>query len=229
MEKEEFSLKKEIKSLADIVSGERVLRQRQEEIEKKKEEAKELEKIERKRRVVKGDDYIPKEDDIENRKVVQNIKKFEWESPDIVKIRFTKKAFLILLGASMLLVLYFAILGQYALMMALLALVFLIYVYGTAEPRSIKYKITSRGIDIGSKLYEWYMLDSFYFTKKEEKYFFFVDTKLKFPPSLVFLIEKEDKDPLFVILQDKILYKDVRSQSRLSKLSYGEYIPLEKV
>lgn len=229
MEKQKFSFKDEMKSLADIVSGERLLREKEEKEEERKALAKEEEKRRRKKKIINGESVLSKEDDIEEKKVVQNIKKFEWESPDIVKIKFSKKTFLVLLGGSLLLILYFAILGHYSLMLALMSLVFLIYVYGTAEPRFVKYQITSRGVDIGSKLYEWYMLDSFYFTKKENTYFFFVETKLRFPPSLVFIIKEEDKDPLFVILQDKLLYKDIRKQSRLSKISYGEYIPLEKV
>ena len=229
MSKEKFSIKDEISALARVVSGEDALRKSEEKTEKMKEEAVKEEKIRRKRKIAKGEAVLKKEDDVEDRKVVQNIKLFEWEAPEITKIKFEKKSYLILLGACLLLILYFAILGNYGLMMCLIALLFLIYVWGTAEPRIVKHRITARGIDLGNKLYEWYMLDNFYFTKKEGQLFLFVDTKLRFPPSLIFMLNKEDKDPLFVILQDKLLYKDIRKQDKLSKIGYGEYIPLEKI
>jgi hypothetical protein len=37
------------------------------------------------------------------------------------------------------------------------------------------------------------------------------------------------KRQIFVLLQDKLLYKDIRKQGKLEKLNFGEYIPLEKV
>ncbi len=229
MTKEKFSIKDEVSALAKIVSGEDALRKREEKIAEMKEEAVKKEKLERKKRVAKGETVLKKEEDIEGKKIVQNIKIFEWEAPEIAKIKFEKKSYLILVGACLLLVLYFAILGNYGLMSCLIALLFLIYVWGTAEPRIVKHKITARGIDLGDKLYEWYMLDNFYFTKKDNQLFLFVDTKLRFPPSLIFMLGEEDKDALFVILQDKLLYKDIRKQDKLSKISYGEYIPLEKI
>ncbi len=229
MGKEKFSFKDEMSALAKIVSGEDSLRKNEEKIAEMKENAVKEEKIERKRKIAKKEVVLNKEDDIESKKVVQNIKIFEWEAPELAKIKFEKKSYLILVGACLLLILYFAVLGNYGLMACLIALLFLIYVWGTTEPRIVKHKITARGIDLGSKLYEWYMLDSFYFTKKEGQLFLFIDTKLRFPPSLTFMLSEEDKDPLFVILQDKLLYKDIRKQDKLSKISYGEYIPLERI
>jgi hypothetical protein len=224
-----FSFKDELKALADVVTGEEALRRREEKVEKLKEEAKEQEKLERKRKIARKEVVLEKEDDIENRKVVQNIKLFEWEAPERAKISFNNKSYLILVGACLLLVLFLAVLGHFGLMGSILALLFLIYVWGTTEPDIVKHKITARGVDVGDKLYEWYMLESFYFTKKGEQYFLFVDTKLRFPPSLIFLFEEGDRDPLFVILQDKLLYKDIRKQNKLSKFAYGEYIKLEDV
>ncbi len=229
MVKEKFSFKDEMSALARVVSGEDALRKREEKIAEMKEEAVKEEKIERKKKIAKGEAVLKKEEEIEDKKVIQNIKIFEWEAPEIAKIKFEKKSYLILVGACLLLILYFAILGNYGLMSCLIALLFLIYVWGTAEPRIVKHKITARGIDLGDKLYEWYMLDSFYFTKKEGQLFLFVDTRLRFPPCLTFMLGEEDKDALFVILQDKLLYKDIRKQDKLSRISYGEYIPLEKV
>ena len=229
MSKEKFSLKDEISALSDLITGEESLRKDEEKIEKMKEEAKETERKERKRKVVSKEVILEKEDDIEDRRVVQNIKVFEWEAPERVKINFDNKSYLVLVGASLVLILLLAVLGHYGLMAAIVSLLFLIYVWGTTESAIVKHKITARGIDLGSKLYEWYMLDSFYFTKKDDQLFLFVDTKLRFPPSLTFLLEEDDKDPLFVILQDKLLYKDIRKQSKLASFAYGKYIPLEKV
>jgi hypothetical protein len=224
-----MSINDEIQALASVITGEESLRKREEKLTKMKEEAKKEEKRERKRKVVEKEVVLEKVDEVEEKKVVQNIKVFEWEAPERVKIRFDSKSYLVLVGLSLLLVLFLAILGHYGLMASIIALLFLVYVWGTTESEIVKHKITARGIDLGNRLYEWYLLDSFYFTKKDDQYFMFVDTKLRFPPSLIFLLDGEEKDPLFVILQDKLLYKDIRKQNRLSKYAYGEYIKLEDI
>jgi len=229
MSKEKFSLKDEIKALADIVTGEEVLKKEEERIATEKEKSKKRVKKERKREIIEKEVVLEKEEEVEEKKVVQNIKVFEWEAPERVKIKFDNRSYLILVGASLVLILLLAVLGHYGLMAAIISLLFLIYVWGTTEPAIVKHRITARGIDLGTKLYEWYMLESFYFTKKGDQLFLFLDTKLRYPPSLIFLLEEGDKDPLFVILQDKLLYKDIRKQPKLSKFAYGEYISLEKV
>jgi hypothetical protein len=114
-------------------------------------------------------------------------------------------------------------------MVAIMSVLFLLYVAGTTKPVKITHKITARGIDTGAKLYEWFMLKSFYFTKKEDQILLLVETNLNFPGVLTFLVNDKDKEPIFVLLQDKLLYKDIRKWKWLDKLSYGEYIPLEEV
>jgi hypothetical protein len=43
------------------------------------------------------------------------------------------------------------------------------------------------------------------------------------------LLDEEDRLPIFLLLQEYVLYKDVKKQSRLEKMNLGEYIPLEEV
>jgi hypothetical protein len=93
----------------------------------------------------------------------------------------------------------------------------------------VKHKITARGIDYNDKLYEWFMLDNFYFTKRKKQDFLIVNTKLRFPNTLIMLLDEEDRLPTFLLLQEYVLYKDVKKQSRLEKMNLGEYIPLEEV
>jgi transposase len=73
------------------------------------------------------------------------------------------------------------------------------------------------------------MLDNFYFTKRKKQDFLIVNTKLRFPNTLIMLLDEEDRLPIFLLLQEYVLYKDVKKQSRLEKMNLGEYIPLEEV
>jgi hypothetical protein len=220
--------KNEFDKLLDIVSGEKSLREKQEKIKKAKIEAKKAQKQKRREEIV-NEEVKLEEDVVPKQKVVQNIKLFEWTAPDRTPVKFEKKSFLIVIVMTLLFSLYLAIMKHYLLMVAIMSVLFLLYVAGTTKPVKITHKITARGIDTGAKLYEWFMLKSFYFTKKEDQILLLVETNLNFPGVLTFLVNDKDKEPIFVLLQDKLLYKDIRKWKWLDKLSYGEYIPLEEV
>ena len=218
----------EFSDIKEILSGEMKLREREEKLAKLKEDAKKKQKAEKRKKIAQKE-IVLEESDIPTKKVVQNIKLFEWEAPDRLKINFESKTFWGVLALVLVFVLYLAILGQYFLMAAVVALVFVIYAAGTNNPVMIKHKITSRGIDTGNRLYEWFMLDNFWFSKKGDQYMLIVETRLRYPKALIMLLDESDKDAIFVLPQEKVLYKDVRKQSKADKLTFGEYIPFDKV
>ncbi len=218
----------EFNDILDILSGEMQLREKEEKIQNLKEEAKNKHKAEKRKKVAEKD-LVLEESDLPVKKVVQNIKLFEWEAPDRYAFNFQTKTFWVLLSIILLFVLYLAILGQYYLMAAIVGLIFFVYVAGTNKPVQVKHKITSRGIDTGNKLYEWFMLENFWFSIKNGQYLLIVETRLRYPKALMMLLEGVDKDAIFVLLQEKVLYKDIRKQSKLDVLTYGEYIPFEEI
>lgn len=221
-------IKDEFGDILEILSGEMQLREKEEKLTKMKEEAKSRQKAEHRKKIAEKD-IILEESDIPTKKVVQNIKLFEWEAPDRYKFNFNTKTFWIILAISLLFVLFLAILEQYYLMAAIISLLFFIYVLGTNKPVKVKHKITARGVDTGGKLYEWFMLDNFWFSIKNGQYFLVVETRLRYSKALILLLEKVEKNALFVLLQEKVIYKDIRKQSRIDVLTYGNYIPFEEI
>jgi len=223
-------MNKELNDLAKIISGEMALEKKEKALEKAKRQAVEDEKNDRRRKVVRKEAVLEKDPLVEEeKKVVQNIKLFEWEAPDRYELAYNTKYFMIIVALSLVLILLLAILGHYFLMGAIIAMLFLIYVLGTTKPQKVTHQITARGIDTGNRLYEWFIMKDFYFTKKNSQLFLVIGTKLNLPGALLFLLSEKDKDAIFVLLQDKLLYKDIRKQGWLEKLNFGEYIPLEKV
>lgn len=218
----------EINKIVDLITGEKVLRDRENREKEEKKKAVELEKDRRRKDIVKGRTKLEEETE-GKREVVQNIKLFSWKAPDRYEFKYESKSFLIIVVLSLLFILFLAILGQYFMMAAIIAMLFFVYVAGTTKPIIVEHKVTAKGIDTGGKLYEWYMLDSFYFTRRKDVVSLLVDTKLNFPGMLILLIDEKDKDALFVLLQERLLYKDIRKQSKLDRMSYGEYIPLEEI
>ena len=196
----------EINKIVDLITGEKVLRDRENREKEEKKKAVELEKDRRRKDIVKGRTKLEEETE-EKKEVVQNIKLFSWKAPDRYEFKYESKSFLIIVVLSLLFILFLAILGQYFMMAAIIAMLFFVYVAGTTKPIIVEHKVTAKGIDTGGKLYEWYMLDSFYFTRRKDVVSLLVDTKLNFPGMLILLIDEKDKDALFVLLQERLLYK----------------------
>jgi hypothetical protein len=227
MEKDN-SLQKDLENISKIISGELALKNREEKLKKLKKEAIEKQKDSKRFEIIKG--RVALEDDSSQpKKVVQNIKLFQWEANDRYEFGFDNKTFITIVALSLVLILFLAILGHYLLMLSIIALLFFIYVLSTTKPIKVKHKITARGIDTGDKLYEWYMFNDFYFTKKDKQNFLIVNTKLRFPGALILLLSEKDRLPLFLLLQEFVLYKDIRKQRKLDKINFGEYIPLEEI
>ncbi len=222
-------MNKEFDDIAKIISGEMALEKKQKALEKAKKEAIKEQKNRRREGIEKGSIKLKEDEEVETKKVIQNIKLFSWEAKDRLPIKYNNNSFLILVAASLAFILLLAVLGHYFLMGCIIAMVFLIYVLGTTKPQTVIHTVTARGIETGNRLYQWYLLKNFYFSNKEGQIFMIVETNLNIPGALVFLVGKKDQGPLFVLLQEKLLYKDVRKQGWLEKQNYGTYIPLEEV
>lgn len=226
--KEKKSLQSELTNLAKYLSGELDLQKKREEAEKLKELAVQKEKDLRRKKIA-NEEIVIEKDDVTEKKVIQKIKLFEWEAPIRFKMPLDMKTYMITVGLSMLFVVYLAVLGHFGLMAALIALLFFVYVAGTTEPINVKHQINTRGIETMDKQYEWYMLDEFWFTKKDDEYMLHVQTKLRFPARILMIIDKKDMSPIFVLLQDKLLYKDIKKERWSEQKSFGNYIKLEEI
>jgi len=221
---------KEIKDLAKILSGEMDLMEKEEALEKKKAAAKKRNREKLADKVAQGDVKIEKDDTavgVDN--VVQNIKLFEWNAPIRIRYAFDMKTFMTIVAVSLLFIIYLAILGHYMLMLSIVAILFLLYVAGTTEPLIIKNIITARGVDTLDKLYEWFVLDKFWFSVKNGQQMLIIETKLKFPARLILMLDVKDRPAIFMLLQDKLLYRDIRKMKKMEAMSFGEYVKLEDV
>lgn len=226
------SWKEEISDIAKVLSGELQLRKREEELEKLTKRAKKRQKEILKKKIVDGKSKLVVESEAEGvkkKKVVQKIKLFEWEAPMRFNQPFNPKFFLFITGAMLLFIMYLAVLGHYGLMASIIALLFLFYVLGTTPPVVVSHSINTKGVETMGVQYEWFMLDSFWFSKKGDQYMMAVETKLRFPGRLIMLVKEEDVKALFVLLEDKLDYKDFRKWGRLESMNFGDYIKIEDI
>jgi hypothetical protein len=221
---------KEIKDIAKILSGEMELIEKEEMLEKKKAAAKKRNKEKLVEKISQGNVKIEKDDTVvEVEDVVQNVKLFEWDAPIRLKYAFDMKTFMTIVAAALIFIIYLAVLGKYMLMLSIISLLFFLYVSGTTEPIIIKNLITARGVDTLDKLYEWFILDKFWFSVKNDQHMLIIETKLKFPSRLILILDEKDRKAIFMLLQEKLLYRDIRKMKKMEAMSFGEYVKLEDV
>lgn len=234
--KKKNTIKDELEALSKYVTGEMALEQKQQKLAELKKKAVERQKNVLRKKVTSREMVLEKEQEENDQKknpvpekVVQNITVFSWTAPIRMRFFFEMKVFVGIVVLCLAFVLYLAILNKFELMAVIFALLFFIYVSGTVAPVNVENKITTRGIDSIDKLYEWYALEDFWFTKKNGQDLLFVTTKLRLPSKLILLLDSKDRESIFMLLQDKLLYKDIRKQSGYDKLVFGEYVPLKEI
>ena len=216
----------ELKKILEVLSGEKKLREEKEKVKKERKVKEEKAKDVLRKDIVEGKVEIGKDEEV---KVVQNVKLFEWVSPERYQPQFNNKGFLIVLALALAFCILLAILGNYLLMASIMSMLFLLYVVSTTKPLDATHKITARGIETGDKLFEWYLFESFFMARKNGVLFLVVKTKLNYPRVLTLLIDEKDRDAIFVLLQRYILYEDIKKWDWIDKFSYGEYIPFDEV
>ena len=84
--------KNEFEKIAEILTGEKNMRDRQEKLRKEKIKAKNEEKNRRRERIVKGEEVLEVEE-VQKKEIVQNIKLFEWKAPERYEINLDNKGF----------------------------------------------------------------------------------------------------------------------------------------
>lgn len=159
-------------------------------------------------------------------KVIQREVLYKWEAPMRTYKTLDKKRFWTIAAAVLALFVVLAILGQFGLMAAIAAVMFLVYVLGTVPPEKVGHVITTLGVETMDKTYEWKDLKDYWFSEKDETKILNIDANLAFPSRLIMLVGDTDLEKINSILKEKLPYQDKRDQSSLSKVSEGEWINL---
>jgi hypothetical protein len=125
----------------------------------------------------------------------------EWEANTRPYKKLDKDVFsTILAGAFLLGVILYFIDGAVPVM-ALASLVFLFYVMGTVPPGKTYHKITNWGLESEDKLYVWDALLRYWVQGKEGNKMLVVETNLKWPRHIRFMIEDKDEEKIHEIMQ----------------------------
>lgn len=164
--------------------------------------------------------------DQKKKKPVQKKILYKWRAPIRHFRKMDMKKYWMVVAAVLAFYVLLALLGHYWLMVAIAAVMFVIYVLGTVPPAKTKHMITSIGVDTLEKEYRWDQLDLYWYSRKDNQYVLNIETNMDVPGRLIMLVSKEDVKRTNEILQNYLEYKTVKKQSKFSKLTEGEWVDI---
>lgn len=163
---------------------------------------------------------------------------YKWEAPSRVHTRRNKQWYWTVALVVMAIVVILAFFQELALIAAVIAFMFVIYVVSTVPPGDVEYRLTDHGLETGDpskpdelSAYTWEQLDTFWFSFKQGRETLNLDTKLTFPARISILFRRTDRKRILDILEQKLPYKasPKRKQGWLERTSEGIYIPYDEL
>lgn len=128
-----------------------------------------------------------------------------------------------------LLVLILILAREFLLIGVIMALAFVAYVLGFVSPEEVEYKISTQGVTVGDHFYFWQYLESFFFTEKEGQKILNINTHLRFPGRLMFLLGSEDQEEVKRATAKYLPFHEIPPKNMLDSWaeSLVKHFPLE--
>jgi len=120
-------------------------------------------------------------------------------------------------------------LKEWFLIIAIIALLFLVYILSTVSPDKVEHKITNRGIVTGGKSYLWNELGNFWFTQQWGEKILNIEIPFQLPRRLILLLGDQEEEVLKKLLS-RFLESEEPAPGFVEKAGgwLSKKIPLEK-
>lgn len=166
----------------------------------------------------------------EERKPIYSV--YKWEAPERVFEQKDKKWYLIISSVSVFIIVLSLLTGNYGLVIAIVALIILLYALNSVAPQNLSHELTNKGVSINTILYPWRKIDRFWISSRGENLFL----------NIVFEAKRNDQDQIVSFLGDTDVKKIVSymtqfvdyvaetdtSNNYLSRKLFGRVEPLSR-
>jgi len=154
---------------------------------------------------------VPRENALENLKYEVLM---TWKAPMRFFRKRPKEDYIRIVFIALCAITFFFIIRQYMLIAVTVAMIFLTFVMWSVPPELVEHKITTRGVYSIDKMYEFSILNKYWFSYVSGIYLLNIETELRLPARLILLIgDKENVDQIHVILRDLLPYKIISKQN----------------
>lgn len=160
---------------------------------------------------------------------------YEWGAPARVYVKRGRQWYWTVALVVVTIIVILAFFQELALIGAVIAFMFVLYVASTVPPGEMKYKLTSHGIEAGEGeeaiTLTWDQLKNFWFSFRQGREVLNIDTGVSFPTRVTMLFGRTDRKRVVEVLEKKLPYKEEprRKQGWVERVSEGVYIPYQEV
>lgn len=151
-----------------------------------------------------------------------------WNSPSRLFKRRTKEFFVNVGVIVFLLLIILVFAKEFVLVLAVVSIVFLIYVLSTVPPEDVTHRITNLGIESAGHYYRWEQLAEFWFEQKWGQKLLMI--RPLFGSLIIILLGQKTEDEIRQVLASRIVFREHPQKSWVDNASswLSEKIPLEK-
>lgn len=100
----------------------------------------------------------------EERKPIYSV--YKWIAPERVFEQKDKKWYLAVSSISVFIIVLSLLTDNYGLVVAVVALIILLYALNSVKPGTLQHELTNKGVSINSVLYSWKKIDRFWISKR---------------------------------------------------------------
>lgn len=166
----------------------------------------------------------------EERKPIYSV--YQWESPERAFEPKDKKWYLIVSSVSMFIIVLSLLTENYGLVIAIVALIILLYALNSVPPQNVKHEITNKGISINSVLYTWKKVSKFWISTRGKNVYLhtLLEDKNDQEEQLIVYLGNADTKKIVSYLSQYIEYipETEINNNFLSTRLFGEIQPLSK-
>lgn len=151
-----------------------------------------------------------------------------WNSPSRLFKKRTKEFFVNVGVIVFLLLIILVFAKEFVLVLAVVSIVFLIYVLSTVPPEDVTHRITNLGIESAGHYYRWEQLAEFWFEEKWGQELLMI--RPLFGPLIIILLGQKTEEEIRQALASHIVFRENPQKSWVDNASswLSEKIPLEK-
>lgn len=154
-----------------------------------------------------------------------------WDAPNRVYVERGRPWYVTISFLFMVAIAFAAITKEPLLILALLALMALVYVSASIKPKLVGHEITNKGIRTNNQLYQWRSIEGFWISRRAGQQILIVDLRGNVNPNrILLLIGSADPVKILEILNKHIPYltrKEI-GEDIVNIFTLGEYEPITK-
>lgn len=151
-----------------------------------------------------------------------------WESPGWVYKQRDKEFYRNIGAILFFLFVILIVIQEYILVVAVLSIVFVIYVLSTVPPPLVKHRVTNRGLESAGRFYRWEEFTEFWFEERWNQKLVVIQPRSG--PRLMLLVGSQKQEVIQQALQKELIFRTEPEKNIMDKASgwLSEKLPLDK-